>query len=176
MPTRMEEFQASGQGSTLARSCSSSLIPYSSKHLPTPSPATSHLTPVLQNSLWGQQREKRSISSKGQKVGVSWKKGAWFRREIQRTPARGVAVAHAEPLQSTPPRAQGHRRACTQHSSARPPSLKARSGQTPRQKATILPTAFLPSRPRVGGGGPSRFQAAPPGLPPPGCTHPSIPP
>lgn len=68
------------------------------------------------------------------------------------SPARGVAVAHAEPLQSTPPRAQGHRRACTQHSSARPPSLKARSGQTLRQKATILPTAFLQSHPRVGGG------------------------
>lgn len=75
-------------------------------------------------------------------------------------PPWGVAVAPAEPLQSTPPRAQRHRRACTRPSSARPRSLKARSGQTLKQKATILSTAFLQSRPRVGGVAQAAFRPA----------------
>lgn len=119
--------------------------------LPTPSPATSHLTPVLQNSLRSGNGKKKLL----QRSTVEWvfrgRKGCGSAAK-HKGPPPGCGCGTQCP-QSTRPRAQGHRRAGTHSSSTRPRSPKAQSGRTLTEvgghQPADLATAFLPPRPRA---------------------------
>lgn len=128
----MEEFQAPGRASTLARGvpasrhspakiCKDLVLASTTLPLPTLSPATSHLTLLLLNSLRALEWGKGVSPAEDCGVGGLGVKGAWFRPETQRTP---------------PGRGRGTRSPCKAHASARK-GIAARAKTPSSQGAAV---------------------------------------
>lgn len=136
--------------------------------LPTPSPATSHPTPVLQNSLRSGNGKKKLLQGSTVEWVFRGRKGCGSAAK-HKGPAPGCGCG-TQCLQSTRLRAQGHRRAGTHSSSTRPRSPKAQSGRTLTEvgghQPADLATAFRPALgPESGPGRPFRTPSSGPHSP-----------